>query len=116
EEEFTASRGRCATCYVRRIRVTHQCTLQGALLGTVLPFRPDQMQHLDAYMNILQDMVQTTSGIRRAGSAALDLAWVAAGRLDGFWEFGLSSWDIEAGTLLIREAGGLVSDLARGSD
>src|SRR5699024_915411 len=77
---------------------------------------PDQMQHLDAYMNILQDMVQTTSGIRRAGSAALDLAWVAAGRLDGFWEFGLSSWDIAAGTLLIREAGGLVSDLAGGSN
>src|SRR5699024_4330783 len=116
EEEFTASRGRGATCNGRRIRVTPQSTLQGALLGTGLPFRPDQMQHLDDYLNILQDMVQTTSGIRRAGSAALDLAWVAAGRLDGFWEFGLSSWDIAAGTLLIREAGGLVSDLAGGSN
>ncbi|HLR17291.1 MAG TPA: inositol monophosphatase family protein [Alcanivoracaceae bacterium] len=116
EEEFTASRGRGAAFNGRRIRVTKHNTLQGSLIGTGVPFRPNQMQHLDAYMNMLQDIIQTTSGVRRAGSAALDLAWVAAGRLDGFWETGLASWDIAAGSLLIREAGGLVGDLAGGNN
>jgi myo-inositol-1(or 4)-monophosphatase len=83
--------------------------LKSALIGTGFPFR--QLEHLEAYLGILRDIMRNTAGIRRAGSAALDLAYVAAGRLDGFWEFGLSPWDMAAGALLITEAGGLVGDL-----
>lgn len=114
EEEFTASRGRGATLNGRRLRMPRRNGLQGTLIGTGFPFRPDQMQHQEAYLNMLGDMMQKTAGIRRAGSAALDLAWVAAGRLDGFWEYGLQSWDIAAGALLITEAGGLVGDFTGG--
>jgi myo-inositol-1(or 4)-monophosphatase len=70
------------------------------------------MEFLDAWIATFRELVARTSGVRRAGSAALDLAHVACGRLDGFWEFGLSPWDIAAGCLLIEEAGGLVSDFA----
>jgi myo-inositol-1(or 4)-monophosphatase len=80
-----------------------------ALIGTGFPFR--QFVHIDAYLAILREMMHKAPGVRRAGAAALDLAYVAAGRLDGFWEFGLSPWDIAAGALLIVEAGGLVGDL-----
>jgi myo-inositol-1(or 4)-monophosphatase len=82
--------------------------LQDSLIGTGFPFR--DFTHLDAYMGMFRDLVQKTSGLRRPGSAALDLAWVAAGYNDGFFEIGLNTWDIAAGCLLVMEAGGLVSD------
>ena len=114
EELFCASRGEGATLNNRRIRVSAQRELQGSLIGTGLPYRVDQ--ELDSYLATLRSILEHTSGIRRAGSAALDLAYVAAGRFDGFWEFGLNIWDIAAGVLLIQEAGGLVSDLDGGHD
>ncbi|MEM8845304.1 MAG: inositol monophosphatase family protein, partial [Pseudomonadota bacterium] len=114
EELFCASRGEGATLNNRRIRVSTQTDLTASLLGTGLPYRTDQ--ELDAYMATLRAMLENTSGIRRAGAAALDLAYVAAGRFDGFWEFGLNIWDIAAGVLLIQEAGGLVSDIEGGHD
>ncbi|MBA3980540.1 MAG: inositol monophosphatase [Alcanivorax sp.] len=114
EEEFTASRGRGAALNGRRLRVASRAGLEGALIGTGFPFRKDQAQHVEAYMKMLQDIMSHTAGLRRAGSAALDLAWVAAGRMDGFWEIGLQEWDMAAGSLLITEAGGLVGDLTGG--
>ncbi len=108
-ELFTASRGRGAFVNDQRMRVSKRVNLKSALIGTGFPFR--QLEHLEAYLGILRDIMRNTAGIRRAGSAALDLAYVAAGRLDGFWEFGLSPWDMAAGALLITEAGGLVGDL-----
>ena len=114
EELFCASRGEGATLNNRRIRVTTHKDLQGSLIGTGLPYRVDQ--ELDTYLATLRAVLAHTSGIRRAGSAALDLAYVAAGRFDGFWEFGLNIWDIAAGVLLIQEAGGLVSDFDGGHD
>jgi len=109
-ELFTAARGEGAQLNERRIRVTTQKGLAGALLGTGFPFK--QPQHLDTYLNTFKAVHPDTAGIRRAGSAALDLAWVAAGRMDGFWELGLSSWDMAAGILLVREAGGIVTDFS----
>ncbi len=106
---FTASRGRGAFLNETRLRVSRRVRLGEALIGTGLPFK--QFTHLDAYLGILRDVLQKTPGVRRPGAASLDLAYVAAGRLDGFWEFGLSPWDIAAGALLILEAGGLVGDL-----
>jgi myo-inositol-1(or 4)-monophosphatase len=108
QELFTASRGRGARLNDRRIRVSKQKTLQGALLGTGFPFR--EQNHVDTYLQTLRAFMEVTAGIRRAGAAALDLAYVACGRLDGFWEFGLKSWDMAAGVLLIEEAGGMVGD------
>lgn len=112
QELFTAKRGSGATLENRRIRVSSQQTLQGALLGTGFPFK-DQ-RHIDPYLAMLKALIRDTAGIRRAGSAALDLAYVAAGRLDGFWEMGLQPWDMAAGVLMIREAGGIVTDLIGG--
>jgi len=107
---FTATRGRGAFLNDQRMRVSKRAQLKTALVGTGFPFR--QHEYLDAYLAILRDMMKGTAGVRRAGSAALDLAYVAAGRFDGFWEFGLSPWDMAAGALMITEAGGLVGDLA----
>jgi len=112
QELFAASRGRGATLNSRRIRVAQRTSLEGALLGTGIPFR--EHQDLDRYLPTLRALVPGTAGVRRAGSAALDLAYVAAGRLDGFWEFGLHEWDMAAGVLLIQEAGGLVGDFDGG--
>lgn len=106
---FTASRGRGAFLNETRIRVSRRARITDALLGTGFPFR--QFKHIDPYLAILRDALQKTRGVRRAGAASLDLAYVAAGRLDGFWEFGLAPWDMAAGALLILEAGGLVGDL-----
>lgn len=114
DEEFTASRGRGASLNGRRIRVTKRAGLDGALIGTGFPFRKDQIPHMDAYLGMFRAVAESTAGLRRPGAAALDLAWVAAGRLDGFFEFGLQEWDLAAGTLLITEAGGLVGDLNGG--
>lgn len=112
DELFTASRGAGAQLNGRRLRVSDAKSLDGALIGTGFPFR-DQ-RNLDVYLEMFKEMVKPTAGIRRAGSAALDLAYVAAGRLDGFWELGLKPWDMAAGIVLIQEAGGLVSDLEGG--
>lgn len=114
QDLYTASRGAGAQLNNRRIRVTPQKGLEGALLGTGFPFR--QQQHLDAYLGMFRALFTDTAGIRRAGAAALDLAYVAAGRLDGFWELGLSEWDMAAGALLVREAGGIVTDFSGGDD
>ena len=105
---FTASRGRGAYLNDRRLRVSKRLYLKDGLIGTGFPYT--DYTHLDTYMAMLRDMMQKTAGVRRPGSAALDLAYTAAGRLDGFWEIGLRPWDIAAGCLLVQEAGGLVGD------
>jgi myo-inositol-1(or 4)-monophosphatase len=113
EEMFTAARGDGAQLNDRRLRVAARPSLDGALIGTGFPFR-DQSQ-IDAYLGMFKAMTLATAGVRRPGSAALDLAYVAAGRTDGFWELGLSQWDFAAGALLVTEAGGTVTDLSGGS-
>ena len=109
EELFTASRGDGAQLNNRRMRVSTNKNIDGAFLGTGFPFKNKAI--LDSYLNNFKILFSQAAGIRRAGSAALDLAYVAAGRLDGFWEYGLNIWDIAAGILLIKEAGGIVSDM-----
>lgn len=113
-EEFTASRGRGAALNGRRIRVSQTKSLNGALIGTGIPFNGFALQQITPYLAALQEIAGQTAGIRRPGAAALDLAYVAAGRFDGFWEMNLQSWDIAAGILLIKEAGGLTSDFNGG--
>lgn len=112
QEMFTATRGSGAMVNNRRLRVSQRKGLEGALLGTGFPFK--QQQHLDAYLATFKALFPSTAGIRRQGSAALDLAYVAAGRMDGFWEIGLNPWDMAAGVLLIREAGGIAGDFEGG--
>lgn len=109
-ELFTASKGAGAFLNDRRIRVSKRTKLAEALIGTGFPYR--DFTHMDAYLAMFRDLIQKTSGLRRPGSAALDLAWLAAGRTDGFFEIGLKPWDIAAGCLLIKEAGGLVTDFS----
>ena len=108
-ELFTASKGRGAFLNDRRIRVSKCLRLSEALVGTGFPFR--EMERIERYSGQLVSIMKSSAGIRRAGAAALDLAYVACGRLDAFWEMGLSAWDMAAGALLISEAGGLVGDL-----
>jgi myo-inositol-1(or 4)-monophosphatase len=108
-ELFTASKGRGAFLNDRRMRVSTLAKFGDALVGTGFPFK--ELGRLDLYTRQLQTMMKTCAGVRRAGAAALDLAYVACGRLDAFWELGLSPWDMAAGALLIQEAGGLVGDL-----
>ena len=107
-ELFTATKGVGAYLNDRRIRVSRTDKMEDALLGTGFPFR--EITNLDDYTRMLKNAMRTCSGVRRPGAAALDLAWVACGRYDGFWEMGLSPWDMAAGALLVREAGGLVGD------
>lgn len=114
-EEFTASRGRGAQLNGHRIRVSELASLDGALLGTGIPFKNHCDDKLQPYSKSIEVLASQCAGIRRAGAAALDLAYVAAGRLDAFWEIGLAPWDIAAGVLLVREAGGLAADID-GSD
>ncbi len=109
QELFTATRGQGAYLNNRRMRVSRRHTLAGALIGTGFPFRA--FDKVETYLAILKELIPLTAGIRRPGAASLDLAYVAAGRLDGFWEYGLEQWDMAAGILLIREAGGFVSDI-----
>lgn len=113
-ELFTAARGDGAQLNEKRIRVTGHKGLAGSLLGTGFPFK--HPQHLDTYLKTFKAVHPDAAGIRRAGSAALDLAWLAAGRMDGFWELGLNSWDMAAGVLLVREAGGIVTDFSGDGD
>ncbi|MFZ2727609.1 MAG: inositol monophosphatase family protein [Methylococcaceae bacterium] len=110
DELFTAKRGGGAMLNNRRLRVTQPNSLKGALLGTGFPFKTDI--HLDAYVGMFRALTTECAGIRRAGAAALDLAYIAAGRLDGFWEIGIMEWDMAAGILLIKEAGGVVTDFS----
>ena len=110
QEIFTASRGGGAHLDNHRIRVSKQRGLDGALVATGFPYRAN-MQHIDAYLGMMRAVMEQTAGIRRPGSAALDLAYVAAGRVDAFWEIGLKPWDTAAGTLLIQEAGGRIGTL-----
>jgi myo-inositol-1(or 4)-monophosphatase len=114
DEMFSAQKGLGAFVNDRRLRVSARRHLGEAVIGTGMPFGARASQA--GYLETLAAMMRATSGIRRIGSAALDLAYVAAGRYDGFWEFGLAPWDIAAGILLVREAGGYVSDMAGGHD
>lgn len=114
DEMFAAARGEGATLNNRKIRVSSRPSLENALLATGIPFRANQ--DLNLYLETLRVLAPNTAGVRRLGSAALDLAWVACGRYDGFWEFGLQEWDLAAGALIIQEAGGLISDLQGGSE
>lgn len=114
QEMFVASRGESAQMNDRRIRVGGVATLEQALLGTGFPFR--HPPHQAAYLSFFNALMGRCLEIRRAGAASLDLAYVAAGRLDGYWELGLKPWDTAGGALLVMEAGGLVSDFAGGND
>ncbi len=113
-EIFTATRGQGAQLNERRIRVSGVSDLGQALLSTGFPFRSHK--YLEAWIDTLRDLLLHSSGVRRAGSAALDLAHVACGRFEAHWEFGLNRWDIAAGCLLIQEAGGLVGDFSGGQE
>jgi myo-inositol-1(or 4)-monophosphatase len=113
QELFTATRGRGAQLNERRIRVSKRVNLDECLLGTGFPHSPE---HMDAYTKSLQAIIPICGDVRRAGAATLDLAYVACGRLDGFWEMGLKPWDLAAGTLLIKEAGGIVTDFNGAED
>lgn len=113
-ECFSASRGRGARLNDRRLRVSKQTLLSASMLATNLPARNETLAK--RYFPTFETMFGQCAGIRGTGSAALDLAYVASGRLDGCWEFGLKPWDIAAGSLLIQEAGGLISDLQGGED
>ena len=110
EELFSASRGQGAQLDGHKIRVSGIKDLQGALVGTGIPYR-DANEDMRPYLKMLSKVAKNTSGIRRPGAASLDLCYVASGRLDAFWETGLAPWDLAAGTLIIREAGGIVSGL-----
>ena len=114
QEMFIASRGESAQMNDRRIRVSGVIPMENALLGTGFPFR--HPQHQPAYLGFFNTLMGRCLEIRRAGAASLDLAYVAAGRLDGYWEIGLKPWDMAGGALLVLEAGGLISDFAGGND
>jgi myo-inositol-1(or 4)-monophosphatase len=111
---FTATRGRGAFLNDRRMRVSKRQHLRECLIGTGFPFRDGT--YLETYLRMMKTMIEHTAGLRRPGAAALDLAYVAAGFYDGFWEVGLNPWDVAAGSLLVQEAGGLIGDLAGEGD
>ncbi|HXR57233.1 MAG TPA: inositol monophosphatase family protein [Casimicrobiaceae bacterium] len=111
---FTATRGRGAFLNDRRMRVSRRAHLRDCLIGTGFPFRDGR--YLDTYLQMMKTMVIQSAGLRRPGAAALDLAYVAAGFYDGFFEIGLNAWDVAAGSLLVLEAGGLIGDLAGEGD
>lgn len=116
-EEFTATRGKGAALNGRRIRVSSKTSLAGSLIATGIPFNERTLKYIKPYLNSMENILaQNSAGIRRMGAASLDLAYVAAGRYDGFWEMKLQPWDIAAGILLVTEAGGLVGDFKGGND
>jgi myo-inositol-1(or 4)-monophosphatase len=114
DELFTASKGRGAFLNDRRIRVAQRAKIDEALIGTGFPFR--RLESLDRYIAMFKAVSEKAAGIRRPGAAALDLAYVASGRYDAFFEIGLMPWDVAAGSLLITEAGGLIGDLEGNSE
>ena len=111
---FTATKGRGAYLNDRRLRVSKRVRLQECLISTGFPFRPGD--DFNTYLSMMGDMMKLTTGLRRPGSAALDLAYVAAGYTDGFFESGLQPWDVAAGSLMVTEAGGLVGNFSGDSD
>lgn len=113
-ELFTAAKGKGAYCNGTPMRVSSCLDLRNALVGTVFPTRESPL--LPAYLPLFNAMIAQCAGIRRAGACALDLAYLAAGRLDGFWVMSLKPWDVAAGALLVKEAGGRVGDFAGGTD
>lgn len=115
QELFTARRGAGAQLDGRRIRVDRNKVLEGALIGTGFPYR-ENARWLDQYMLQLRAVMEVASDVRRPGAAALDLSYLACGRLDGFWEFGLQPWDTAAGSLILREAGGMISSMTDDGD
>jgi myo-inositol-1(or 4)-monophosphatase len=114
DELFTASKGRGAFLNDRRIRVSRRTKVEESLIGTGFPYR--QLDHLDDYLQLFRLVTQKSAAVRRPGAAALDLAYVACGRYDAFFEFGLAPWDVAAGSLLITEAGGLVGNFSGDAD
>lgn len=115
-EEFTASRGRGAQMNGRRLRVRPAYNKENALFATGIPFGGCGEDNMDAFLSVVKKLSTGSAGVRRCGAASLDLAYVAAGRFDAFWEIGLKPWDMAAGALLVLEAGGLVGDYKGGSD
>jgi myo-inositol-1(or 4)-monophosphatase len=111
---FCATKGRGAYLNDRRIRVAKRTQLKDCLISTGFPFRPGD--HFQTYMQMLQDVMPKVAGVRRPGAAALDLAYIAAGFADGFFETGLSPWDVAAGSLLVTEAGGLIGNFTGEAD
>lgn len=114
QDLFTASRGQGAALNGRRLRVTQAKSLENTILATGFPFKA--RQHHESYFAVLSDVFKTCGDIRRGGSAALDLAYTAAGKVDGYWEIGIKLWDIAAGALMVQEAGGLVGDFSGSHD
>ena len=114
DEMFTASRGEGAFLNDKRIRVSGRRDLGGAVLGTAFPFRTRRL--MPAYQGMFEALFDKIEDIRRAGTASLDLAYVACGRLDGYWELGLQPWDSAAGGLMVKEAGGVIMDIAGGEN
>lgn len=110
DELFTAERGGGAMLNNRRIRVSKQNSMRGALIGTGFPFK--SMENIEPYLGMFKAVAADTAGIRRAGAAALDVAYVACGRLDAYWEIGVKEWDIAAGVLMVQEAGGVATDFS----
>lgn len=115
QELFTTLRGQGAQLDGRRIRASIRKDLDAALIGTGFPYRSNA-EYIDTYLGMLKRVMGATAGVRRPGAAALDLAYVAAGRLDGFWEYGLQPWDMAAGVLMAQEAGAIVSELENRDD
>jgi len=111
---FTATKGRGAYLNDRRLRVSKRVRLQECLISTGFPFRPGD--DFNSYLSMMGDMMKLTTGLRRPGSAALDLAYVAAGYTDGFFESGLQPWDVAAGALMVTEAGGLIGNFTGDAD
>lgn len=114
DELFAASRGHGTTLNNRRVRVSGRGSLNGAILGAAFPFR--QRRLMPAYMDMFNTLFDQVDDVRRAGAASLDLAYVACGRLDGYWELALKPWDVAAGALMVLEAGGVVMDIAGGEN
>lgn len=114
DEMFWAEKGAGAFLNGNRLRVSARRAMEESLFATGIPFKGKEGH--DFFLAQLKAVMAVTAGVRRCGSAALDIAYVAAGRFDGFWEAGLNPWDMAAGIVLVREAGGLVSDLGGGTD
>ena len=114
DEMFWAEKGTGAYLNGNRLRVSARSNMEESLIATGIPFKGKEGH--DLFLNHLKAVMAITAGVRRCGSAALDIAFVAAGRFDGFWEVGLNPWDMAAGIVLVRESGGLVSDLGGGPD
>jgi len=112
QDLFTATRGQGAYLNSRRIRVSPTKRLENCIIGTGFPFH--DKSKIPAYTSTFQNVLMNCGDVRRTGSAALDLAYVASGKLDGFWESDLDAWDIAAGALLVKEAGGLVTNFHQG--